>query len=228
MFGSFTVVRVSIIQSKFIIKPNSSPLTHSAHFKFFFYPQLVQYIEPFFFDAINYLFALSSHSFFSHRFSFLFLCVVLHLQYQKFSTNCLFYFCCACFHHTHLPPNKQKNQNKIKFQKNSSHSVGFTKPWIQYEKPNNNNNNNLDPMEMSYLLGIAGGCFTALLLLVCLCIYAIRAKKCCFKGKFSHFVYCLFAPFKWTWRGNKKKRKKNRNKSDRERTNKKWGKNCIV
>lgn len=39
-------------------------------------------------------------------------------------------------------------------------------------------------MEMSYLLGIAGGCLTAVLLLVCLCIYAIRANKCCFKGEF--------------------------------------------
>lgn len=38
-------------------------------------------------------------------------------------------------------------------------------------------------MEMSYLLGIAGGCLAAVLLLVCLCIYAIRARKCCFKGK---------------------------------------------
>lgn len=40
-----------------------------------------------------------------------------------------------------------------------------------------------DPLEMSYLLGIAGGCLTAFLLLVCLCIYAVRARKCCFKGK---------------------------------------------
>lgn len=36
---------------------------------------------------------------------------------------------------------------------------------------------------MSYLLGIAGGCLAALLLFVCLCIYAVRAKKCCFQGK---------------------------------------------
>ncbi|XP_031638814.1 hemicentin-2 isoform X1 [Contarinia nasturtii] len=40
-----------------------------------------------------------------------------------------------------------------------------------------------DPIEMSYLAGIAGGCLTAVLLLVCLCIYAIRARKCCFKGR---------------------------------------------
>ncbi|XP_061401023.1 uncharacterized protein LOC133336757, partial [Musca vetustissima] len=38
-----------------------------------------------------------------------------------------------------------------------------------------------EPLEMSYLLGIAGGCLAALLLLICLCIYAIRIKKCCFK-----------------------------------------------
>lgn len=136
MFGSFTVVRVSIIQSKFIIKPNSSPLTHSAHFKFFFYPQLVQYIEPFFFDAINYLFALSSHSFFSHRFSFLFLCVVLHLQYQKFSTNCLFYFCCACFHHTHLPPNKQKKKIKIKSNSKKIHHIPSDSPNHEFNMKN--------------------------------------------------------------------------------------------
>ncbi|XP_075148408.1 uncharacterized protein LOC142222260 [Haematobia irritans] len=39
-----------------------------------------------------------------------------------------------------------------------------------------------EPLEMSYLLGIAGGCLAALFLLICLCIYAIRIKKCCFKG----------------------------------------------
>lgn len=47
-----------------------------------------------------------------------------------------------------------------------------------------------DPMEMSYLLGIAGGCLTAVLLLACLCIYAIRARKCCFKGKFYTSSIC--------------------------------------
>lgn len=55
-------------------------------------------------------------------------------------------------------------------------------------------------MEMSYLLGIAGGCFTALLLLVCLCIYAVRGKKCCFKGKFLCYftmliLFSLFGSF---------------------------------
>ncbi|XP_037923557.1 irregular chiasm C-roughest protein isoform X2 [Hermetia illucens] len=40
-----------------------------------------------------------------------------------------------------------------------------------------------EPLEMSYLLGIAGGCIAALLILICLCIYAVRAKKCCFKGR---------------------------------------------
>ncbi|XP_055848314.1 hemicentin-2 isoform X1 [Episyrphus balteatus] len=39
-----------------------------------------------------------------------------------------------------------------------------------------------EPLEMSYLMGIAGGCLAAALLLMCLCIYAIRGKKCCFKG----------------------------------------------
>lgn len=48
-----------------------------------------------------------------------------------------------------------------------------------------------DPMEMSYLLGIAGGCLTAALLLVCLCIYAIRARKCCFKGKCYTYICCV-------------------------------------
>lgn len=168
------------------------------------------------------MFALSSHSFFFHTdFVFYFCVLIIMYNIKSFQLIVYFIFVAPVFIiPICLQTNKQKNQNKIKFQKNSSHSVGFTKPWIQYEQPNNNNNNNLDPMEMSYLLGIAGGCFTALLLLVCLCIYAIRAKKCCFKGKFSHFVYCLFAPFKWTWRGNKKKK----NKNDRERTNKKWEK----
>lgn len=51
--------------------------------------------------------------------------------------------------------------------------------------------NGADPMEMSYLLGIAGGCLTAVLLLACLCIYAIRARKCCFKGKFAHLLFIM-------------------------------------
>lgn len=55
------------------------------------------------------------------------------------------------------------------------------KTWIMNAMEKHNR---VDPMEMSYLLGIAGGCLTAVLLLVCLCIYAIRARKCCFKGKF--------------------------------------------
>ncbi|XP_037942778.1 uncharacterized protein LOC119675644 [Teleopsis dalmanni] len=38
-----------------------------------------------------------------------------------------------------------------------------------------------EPLEMSYLLGIAGGCVAAILILICLCIYAVRSKKCCFK-----------------------------------------------
>lgn len=40
-----------------------------------------------------------------------------------------------------------------------------------------------EPLELSYLLGIAVGCLAALLILMCWCIYAIRAKKCCFKSK---------------------------------------------
>ncbi|KAH8292457.1 hypothetical protein KR054_010297, partial [Drosophila jambulina] len=39
-----------------------------------------------------------------------------------------------------------------------------------------------EPYEMSYLMGVAGGCMAAILLLVCLCIYAIKSKRCCFKG----------------------------------------------
>ena len=58
-------------------------------------------------------------------------------------------------------------------------------------------NNRADPMEMSYLLGIAGGCLTAVLLLVCLCIYAIRARKCCFKGKFAS---CLLSSFQMNFK----------------------------
>ncbi|KAI9576889.1 hypothetical protein GQX74_011312, partial [Glossina fuscipes] len=37
------------------------------------------------------------------------------------------------------------------------------------------------PLEMSYLLGTAGGCLAAIFILICLCIYALRVKKCCFK-----------------------------------------------
>ncbi|KAL9887979.1 irregular chiasm C-roughest protein-like isoform 4-T17 [Glossina fuscipes fuscipes] len=39
-----------------------------------------------------------------------------------------------------------------------------------------------EPLEMSYLLGTAGGCLAAIFILICLCIYALRVKKCCFKG----------------------------------------------
>lgn len=53
-------------------------------------------------------------------------------------------------------------------------------------------NGHADPMEMSYLLGIAGGCLAAVLILVCLCIYAIRTRKCCFKGKFLICLLLLF------------------------------------
>uniref|UniRef100_A0A1B0AC74 Ig-like domain-containing protein n=1 Tax=Glossina pallidipes TaxID=7398 RepID=A0A1B0AC74_GLOPL len=50
-----------------------------------------------------------------------------------------------------------------------------------------------EPLEMSYLLGIAGGCLAAIFILICLCIYALRVKKCCFKGKnWKLFVYFLF------------------------------------
>lgn len=45
---------------------------------------------------------------------------------------------------------------------------------------------------MSYLLGVAGGCMAAILLLICLCIYAIKSKKCCFKGKYSiYYIYYI-------------------------------------
>lgn len=49
-------------------------------------------------------------------------------------------------------------------------------------------NRTADPLEMSYLLGIAGGCLMAFLLLFCLCMYAFRARKCCFKGKVATVV----------------------------------------
>lgn len=45
----------------------------------------------------------------------------------------------------------------------------------------------VEPLELSYLLGIAGGCLAAFLILVCLCIYAIRTRKCCFRSKY-HFT----------------------------------------
>lgn len=38
-----------------------------------------------------------------------------------------------------------------------------------------------DPVEMGYVFGIVGGCIAALLLLICLLIYALRKKNCCFK-----------------------------------------------
>lgn len=44
----------------------------------------------------------------------------------------------------------------------------------------------VEPLELSYLLGITVGCLAAFLILFCWCIYAIRAKKCCFKSKY-HF-----------------------------------------
>lgn len=44
----------------------------------------------------------------------------------------------------------------------------------------------IDPLEMSYLLGIVGGCAAAMLILVCLCIYAVRSRKCCFKGTHAY------------------------------------------
>ncbi|XP_058119273.1 uncharacterized protein LOC131261290 [Anopheles coustani] len=41
----------------------------------------------------------------------------------------------------------------------------------------------VEPLELSYLLGIAGGCLAAFLILICLCIYAVRARKCCFRNR---------------------------------------------
>ncbi|XP_055635202.1 irregular chiasm C-roughest protein isoform X2 [Toxorhynchites rutilus septentrionalis] len=41
----------------------------------------------------------------------------------------------------------------------------------------------VEPLELSYLLGIAGGCLAAFLILICLCIYAIRTKMCCFRNR---------------------------------------------
>ncbi|XP_055539584.1 uncharacterized protein LOC129726657 isoform X1 [Wyeomyia smithii] len=41
----------------------------------------------------------------------------------------------------------------------------------------------VEPLELSYLLGIAGGCLAAFLMLICLCIYAIRKRKCCFRNR---------------------------------------------
>lgn len=46
-----------------------------------------------------------------------------------------------------------------------------------------------DPVEMGYVFGIVGGCIAALLLLICLLIYALRKKNCCFKRKLG---ICLF------------------------------------
>ncbi|GLV42586.1 uncharacterized protein CBL_03325 [Carabus blaptoides fortunei] len=44
-----------------------------------------------------------------------------------------------------------------------------------------------EPLQMSTLVSIAGGCLAAFLLLVCACVYAIRSEKCCFarKGDFK-------------------------------------------
>ncbi|XP_058821539.1 uncharacterized protein LOC131683518 isoform X1 [Topomyia yanbarensis] len=41
----------------------------------------------------------------------------------------------------------------------------------------------VEPLELSYLLGIAGGCLAAFLMLICLCIYTIRRRKCCFRNR---------------------------------------------
>ncbi|XP_052863858.1 B-cell receptor CD22 [Anopheles cruzii] len=41
----------------------------------------------------------------------------------------------------------------------------------------------VEPLELSYLLGIAGGCLAAFLILICLCIYVVRARKCCFRNR---------------------------------------------
>ena len=46
-----------------------------------------------------------------------------------------------------------------------------------------------EPLELSYLLGIAVGSLAALLILLCWCIYAIRAKKCCFKSEYFFFYF---------------------------------------
>lgn len=61
----------------------------------------------------------------------------------------------------------------------------------------------VEPLELSYLLGITVGCLAAFLILFCWCIYAIRAKKCCFRSKYhnSIFMRCLFSllqRLKWT------------------------------
>ncbi|CAO1380023.1 unnamed protein product [Diamesa hyperborea] len=43
-----------------------------------------------------------------------------------------------------------------------------------------------EPLELSYFLGIAVGCLAALFIFFCWCIYAIRAKKCCFKNRSNY------------------------------------------
>ncbi|XP_037038558.1 hemicentin-2 isoform X1 [Bradysia coprophila] len=40
-----------------------------------------------------------------------------------------------------------------------------------------------DPLELSYLMGIAVGSLAALLILICLCIYGVRTRKCCFRSR---------------------------------------------
>ncbi|KXJ84278.1 hypothetical protein RP20_CCG014296 [Aedes albopictus] len=58
----------------------------------------------------------------------------------------------------------------------------------------------VEPLELSYLLGIAGGCLAAFLILVCLCIYAIRTRKCCFRSKY-HFDALPHPYYNGTQRG---------------------------
>ncbi|XP_026467304.1 hemicentin-1 [Ctenocephalides felis] len=40
-----------------------------------------------------------------------------------------------------------------------------------------------EPLAMSVLLGVAGGCLAGLILLVCLCVWAMRSEKCCFRKR---------------------------------------------
>lgn len=49
-----------------------------------------------------------------------------------------------------------------------------------------------DPVEMGYVFGIVGGCIAALLLLICLLIYALRKKNCCFKREFCGIRWVMF------------------------------------
>lgn len=58
-----------------------------------------------------------------------------------------------------------------------------------------------DPLEMGYLMGIAGGCSSALLILVCLCCYAVRSRKCCFKGSNANstLINGTFHPITIAW-----------------------------